>query len=369
MAVHTVIPARTSGRSRRTLASLLATALLLGVTALGVVSAGAAAFTGYYAPRIADGGVDVNNDGQINGYDTSISFMGATDLLDGHLDCDGWTATNNFAGGGNGSIGPDDDCVLQGYAISTGLVSTETFLFVQDGAFLFQSTAETGAQLSPIPNGSRMPGAYASGTSFNYGTTCVDPCKDRADADWAWRLVGGKVDWNYDNTIDVTDDVAGYLTVYLGPVDIIAVTTTHGWVDLDGSGTISAADTCTYGCFFGQNVTSGVVQDNTPVDPYAAGTGPQGSPGPAGVSGRTVVSSTSTSNSLDKGVTATCPAGKVVIGGGYRLSSPTAANLKSLVVTRNVASAADTWTARAVEGSPVAGNWSITATAICATAS
>ena len=86
-------------RSERTTRGILALLLVIGVLAAITITgsgiAGAGTLTGFYAPRIAYGGVDVNNDGLVNETDDSVGFMGDTDLVDGHLDCDGWDATND----------------------------------------------------------------------------------------------------------------------------------------------------------------------------------------------------------------------------------------------------------------------------------
>lgn len=78
-------------------------------------------------------------------------------------------------------------------------------------------------------------------------------------------------------------------------------------------------------------------------------------------SGASVTSTVSASNSTDKGIQANCPAGKIVIGGGAAIST-TSVNLSSSNPSGTAA-----WYAFGNEEGTVAGNWTITAYAICAT--
>jgi len=94
--------------------------------------------------------------------------------------------------------------------------------------------------------------------------------------------------------------------------------------------------------------------------------GPVGPVGPAGgVSGLQIVEALSASNSIDKEITATCPAGKKVIGGGGAIvdvGSGGVALERSL--TEDGVGAA--WTARGHEHDATAANWRVLAQAICA---
>lgn len=361
MAAPTVISPGSAGRSRTALTSLLAVVLVLLVTFLGTGRADATAYSGTLAPIAFGGALDMNGDGSGDASDNAQAFFGDTDILGGYIDCDGWgilAADVNAGSVGDGSIDASDVCVLRAYDGSAdGL-----FIWVENGAMTWISDTFATPDKRAIPDGWPVPAIF---------TNVATPTSTSvAAADFAWQALAGKVDSNGSGAIDSDDctiDVIGGIDV-LGSALACAGTVSsiyNGYVDLNDDLLITASDTCVNGCFLGRNVTRGLVQLETP----SLGTpGAQGIPGVNGVSGRTSVSVTSSSNSLDKGVTATCPSSKVVVGGGYRLSSPTPANLRSLVVTKNFASASDAWTARAVEGSPVAGNWSITVTAICATA-
>jgi len=89
--------------------------------------------------------------------------------------------------------------------------------------------------------------------------------------------------------------------------------------------------------------------------------GPQGVPGLSGVE---VVTNVSAANSNDKTITAQCPAGKKLIGGGANahvfLGHPKEITVLASHPTGN------TWRAAAREAAPYAGNWFLNAYAICA---
>ena len=110
--------------------------------------------------------------------------------------------------------------------------------------------------------------------------------------------------------------------------------------------------------------------------------GPQGEQGDPGVSGLQIVSVTSSTSSVSpKAVEASCPPGKVIIGGGAELHGPTifggtADGSVALVSSRPATST--TWEAIAREivypnntaSPPSTGQtWSLTSYAICATVS
>ena len=89
--------------------------------------------------------------------------------------------------------------------------------------------------------------------------------------------------------------------------------------------------------------------------------GPQGLPG---VSGREVVLNSSANNSTtSRAVLAKCPAGKSVIGGGGLVNS-LAPGGPALAGSRSEGT--DGWYAFAVETGVYAGNWQLTAYAVCA---
>lgn len=91
--------------------------------------------------------------------------------------------------------------------------------------------------------------------------------------------------------------------------------------------------------------------------------GPQGDPGTAGVSGYTrVVGTPSATDSVSpKVVTATCPAGKVVVGGGAVGSAAT-----GLAITRSYPASTTVWEAALTAGAGP--TWWAQAYALCATA-
>ncbi len=92
-------------------------------------------------------------------------------------------------------------------------------------------------------------------------------------------------------------------------------------------------------------------------------TGPAGTPGTNGVSGWEKVVSASENDTTDaKTQTATCPAGKKAVGGGYMINS----SAHTFYPTANYPSADDTWSVT-VERSTGTSAWSLTAYALCLT--
>jgi hypothetical protein len=93
--------------------------------------------------------------------------------------------------------------------------------------------------------------------------------------------------------------------------------------------------------------------------------GPTGPQGPPGVSGLTLVTAESGSNSNTvKSQSVSCPSGKRLLGGGASVNTTS----NSLAITRSSPSGdLKTWTAEAQETAAFAGNWRVTAYAICAT--
>jgi len=193
-------------------------------------------FTGLLSLAIISERADVNGDGVINGMDDSNSFFGNTSVVDGGVDCDA-----GIGNAGNLAIAIADDCTLtpsSGPAVS-----------VQDGEFQIAD--------GPLAASFSVP-------------------------DVAWRVLNGRVDSNGNGLIDgddctfglvgATDDVdGGDMTdgadVLGNPGDnecgfaSAPDPANNGLVDLDSDGTITSADTCSNGCFFGHNLSHGTVQD------------------------------------------------------------------------------------------------------------
>jgi hypothetical protein len=93
--------------------------------------------------------------------------------------------------------------------------------------------------------------------------------------------------------------------------------------------------------------------------------GDTGAQGPVGVSGRVMVLKSSLSNSSStRAVLAQCPAGKSVIGGGALVSNLATGGP---AVAGSRPEGTDGWYAFAFETGAYAGNWDLSAYAICAT--
>ncbi len=246
-----------SVRTGRTTAFVVASVLVVGFLG-GIPAASAAAFTGGFSPTIIAGGADLNGDGVVNGRDDSNEFFGETSIIDGHLDCNTWNAQlepKNAGTAGSLSIDGSDDCTLVGYdGTADGVTIT-----VANGLFSW-------------PSGTALPTVYNEANPDSPGVFV---------ADFAWSTIDGKVDSNGKETIDGDDCHFGLIgeTVDTGfgePTDGADVlgnpgtnqcgfatapaVADNGKVDLNNSVTITAADSCTNGCFFGHNVTSGIVQ-------------------------------------------------------------------------------------------------------------
>jgi len=90
--------------------------------------------------------------------------------------------------------------------------------------------------------------------------------------------------------------------------------------------------------------------------------GEKGDQGPPGLAGREVVSASTTTDSTDfRSITATCPAGKVAIGGGAGVDLFVVA-----AVTASIPSGTNAWRASAIEPTPSASAWRLTAYVVCA---
>jgi hypothetical protein len=92
--------------------------------------------------------------------------------------------------------------------------------------------------------------------------------------------------------------------------------------------------------------------------------GPQGPQGVAGLSNVEIVTKVSGVDSSDKSITAQCPAGKKLIGGGATAHA-VFGHPKELTLLASYPSG-NTWKAVAREASPYAGGWLLNAYAICA---
>jgi hypothetical protein len=223
-------------------------------------SALAAPYTGGFSPTIIGQLADLNGDGAVTGRDDSNAFFGSTHIIDGRLDCNAWGSANDGTGG-DGVIDGADNCTLVGV---DGTVDGVTINVVA-GEFQWNG---------PLP--------------FVFNDADPDN-PDVGASDFAWSTIGGRVDSNGDETINANDCHFGLIgeavDAGLGDAtdgaDILANTApntnpcgfanppdaaNNGLVDLNSDGNITAADTCTNGCFFRHNVTLGVVQDQ-PVAP------------------------------------------------------------------------------------------------------
>ncbi len=252
------------GDLRRRVAVLGIFALMAFYAQLSLAApASAVPFTGGVSPTIFDGLADLNGDNEVTGRDDSNGFFGGTAIIDGALDCDAWSAVND-GGAGSGVIDGDDDCTMLGYDGSpTGVTITVT-----DGVFDWPD--------DPLP------------TVFPQAGDGDNP--DVGDSAFAWSTINGRVDSNGDEVINSNDctfgligetedvglgdgtdgaDVLGNNPTQTNPCGFGSVDgpdpASNGLVDLNSDMVITAADTCA-NCFFGHNVTNGVVQaESTPL--------------------------------------------------------------------------------------------------------
>ncbi len=227
------------------------------------------------SPTIVSGLADLNGDGVVDGDDDSNAFYGDTSIIDGALDCNAWTTENDGAAG-DGTIDGSDNCTLVGYDGTTNGVT----IAVVAGEF---QTAD-----GPLP------------TVFN----AANPDNpDVGDSDFAWSTIFGRVDSNGENPEAITGDdchvgIIGGANILgstcgLSPTPPAAF---NGLVDLNGDDTITTADdSCTGGCFFGHDVSSGLVvaglvDFGQPVYDVAFLTGTANQPGSNGGFGGTYLS-------------------------------------------------------------------------------
>ena len=93
--------------------------------------------------------------------------------------------------------------------------------------------------------------------------------------------------------------------------------------------------------------------------------GPTGPQGPPGVSGREqVASETPLTSASPKNLTATCPAGKKVLGGGVEISG---AGRARVTAVENHPAGDNAWEAEAWEAVATGATWKVVVHAICAT--
>jgi Ca2+-binding RTX toxin-like protein len=207
--------------------------------------AGAGPLTGGFSPTIVGQGADVNGDGIVDASDDANAFYGDTSIIDGKLDCDAWGVVANDGSAGTGTINGADDCSLVGYDGTPDGVTIE----VVDGAF------QVGD--GPLP------------TVFNAGNP---DNADIGDSDFAWSAIDGRVDSNGNEDIDSDDCHAGLI---LG-IDVLSNdngnsnpcgfasspnTADNGLLDFNNDQDVTGIDSCSNGCFFGLDVSSGKVQE------------------------------------------------------------------------------------------------------------
>jgi hypothetical protein len=93
--------------------------------------------------------------------------------------------------------------------------------------------------------------------------------------------------------------------------------------------------------------------------------GPAGPQGPPGASGLQTVFTTSAVNSdTTRTLTASCPSGKVAIGGGVAVTPSSASEV---AITASYLANATTWTASAQEVNAQTASWGLNVVVICAT--
>jgi hypothetical protein len=229
--------------------------------------AAAAPYTGGLSPTVFNGMADLNGDNQVTGRDDANAFYGDTHIIDGMLDCNAWAGPNDGSAG-DGAITAADDCTLIGFDGTADGVTID----VVDGVF------QVGD--GPLP------------TVFN----AADPDNpDVGDSDFAWSAIDGRVDSDGNEVINANDchfglvgetadaglgdatdgaDILGNTQANTNPCGFAnpPAAANNGLVDLNSDGSITAADSCSNGCFFRHNVTNGVVQTEQP-GPFVAPAG------------------------------------------------------------------------------------------------
>jgi hypothetical protein len=228
---------------KRGIVVVLVTGLALGI---GMTAALAAPLTGLVSPTIVGGLADLNGTGTITATDSWVDFYGDTEVISGALDCDAWGNVANDGSDGDGVIDGDDDCILigvDGTADGTTIVVTNGSFATMDGV--------------AIINGTKLPAVFNASDPTN---TSV------AAADFAWQVIGGRVDANGNNVIDDDDCSVGIVNGW----DILGVScgfnpptgsADNGKIDVNGDFVITVADDSTaVGGFFGLAVEDGLVQ-------------------------------------------------------------------------------------------------------------
>jgi hypothetical protein len=283
---RSTVHARSFRRSLSTLGVMFLVAFSAQLILAG--PAAAAPFTGGLSPTVIDGLLDLNGDDEVTGADDSNAFYGDTAIIDGGLDCDAWSGVNGGEAG-DGVIDGNDDCQMLAYDGSPTGVTIE----VVDGAVEWPDGAFP--TVFPDPSDPDNPGVL--------------------EANFAWSTIAGLVDSSGDETIDANDcsfdvvgtaDILGNTVGNTNPCGFAnpPSASDNGKVDLNSDGDITAADTCEDGCFFGHNVTLGVVQvegpspDPTPSNAFSGTFGPTIINGGADLNGDGVVSGRDDSNAF-----------------------------------------------------------------------
>lgn len=183
---------------------------------------------GLLAPTMCSGRIDL--DGNCATVDNSTAFYGSTNIINGKLDCDNWTSTNDGQAG-DGVIDASDNCTLLGWDGNSNVTITVT---------------------AGVPD-QALPAIFPNPATPNNHTILA--------ASFAWSTRNGRVDTNGSESITADDCSNNVVNSYsvLGANCGNSVPYGNGLVDLDGNGQITPADSCTTGCFLGHNVSSGLV--------------------------------------------------------------------------------------------------------------
>jgi IPT/TIG domain len=240
---------REGSEVKRFVVLLAAVALVIPITA---GTASAVAFDGKVAPKIYGQAADLNGSGTVTTVDDWNAFYGDTDIINGLLDCDAWDpGVANDGVEGNGVIGGDDDCTLEGGYDGT---ANGVDIDVINGEFLL-------ADGVLIANGYQLPFTFNASQPDNPSVIA---------ADFGWQVIGGKVDANGDGDITGDDCSVGIVegmqilgqTCGLSPAPETAF---NGMVDVNLDEAITSADDNDTS-FFGLSIVDGLVQ--------AVGSGP-----------------------------------------------------------------------------------------------
>lgn len=210
-------------------------------------------YTGQLSPSIVAGAADLNGDGNVTGRDDSNAFFGDTAIIDGYLDCNNWVAKNDGTAG-DGLIDSNDDCQLLAY---DGTADGRT-IEVVDGEFQMPNGPmpyvypDPGTPNDPSPVDANFAWSVIGGRVDSGGNGYI------SDADCSFGLVGAAVDSGFGDPTDGADvlaDDGANGCGFASPPGFV----NNGLVDLDSDSAITAADTCWTGCFFGHDVWHGRV--------------------------------------------------------------------------------------------------------------